>query len=84
MHVSLVTKCVTGDFLQLTFNDVGRGELGTMMSGGREGGEGGVKKCFLGLRQTALLSAEGKKVTLRAKLSTLPSLSPYSDTREST
>jgi hypothetical protein len=23
--VSLVTKCVTGDFLQLTFNDVGRG-----------------------------------------------------------
>jgi hypothetical protein len=28
-HVSLVTKCVTGDFLQLTFNDVGR-----------EGGEG--------------------------------------------
>jgi hypothetical protein len=28
-----------------------------MMSGGREGG---VKKCFLGLRQTALLSAEGK------------------------
>jgi hypothetical protein len=23
--------------------------------------EGGVKKCFLGLRQTALLSAEGKK-----------------------
>jgi hypothetical protein len=27
--VSLVTKCVTGDFLQLTFNDVGRG--------GREG-----------------------------------------------
>jgi hypothetical protein len=41
MHVSLVTKCVTGDFLQLTFNDVGRGELGTMMSGGREGGRGG-------------------------------------------
>jgi hypothetical protein len=30
---------------------------------GREGreGEGGVKKCFLSLRQTALLSAEGKK-----------------------
>jgi hypothetical protein len=33
----------------------------------REGGEGeggrvgGVKKCFLGLRQTALLSAKGKK-----------------------
>jgi hypothetical protein len=27
--VSLVTKCVTGDFLHLTFNDVGR-----------EGGEG--------------------------------------------
>jgi hypothetical protein len=27
------------------------------------GGEGGwVKKCFLSLRQTALLSAEGKKV----------------------
>jgi hypothetical protein len=26
------------------------------MSGGREGG---VKKCFVGLRQTALLSAEG-------------------------
>jgi hypothetical protein len=26
------------------------------MSGGR-----GVKKCFLGLRQTALLSADGKK-----------------------
>jgi hypothetical protein len=45
--VSLVTKCVTGDFLQLTFNDVGRG--------------GGVKKCFLSLRLTALLSAEGKK-----------------------
>jgi hypothetical protein len=34
-HVSLITKCVTGDFLQLTFNDVGRG------------GGGGVKKCFL-------------------------------------
>jgi hypothetical protein len=37
-----------------------------MMSGGEgrggEGrGEGGVKKCFLSLRQTALLSAEGKK-----------------------
>jgi hypothetical protein len=48
--VSLVTKCVTGDFLQLTFNDVGR-----------EGGwVGGVKKCFLSRRQTALLSAEGK------------------------
>jgi hypothetical protein len=31
------------------------------MSGG-EGGEGGVKKCFLGLRQTALLSAEGNKL----------------------
>jgi hypothetical protein len=46
--VSLVTKCVTGDFLQLTFNDVGRG------------GVGGVKKCFLSLRQTALLSAKGK------------------------
>jgi hypothetical protein len=30
-----------------------------MMSGGREGGW--VKKCFLSLRQTALLSAEGKK-----------------------
>jgi hypothetical protein len=45
----LVTKCVTGDFLQLTFNDVGR-----------EGRGRGVKKCFLGLRQTALLSAEGK------------------------
>jgi hypothetical protein len=29
--VSLVTKCVTGDFLQLTFNDVGR----EGMSGGR-------------------------------------------------
>jgi hypothetical protein len=27
-----------------------------------EKGEGGVKKCFLGLRQTALLSAEGKNV----------------------
>jgi hypothetical protein len=26
--VSLVTKCVTGDFLQLTFNDVGRGGWG--------------------------------------------------------
>jgi hypothetical protein len=26
--VSLVTKCVTGDFLQLTFNDVGRGGEG--------------------------------------------------------
>jgi hypothetical protein len=49
--VSLVTKCVIGDFLQLTFNDVGRE--------GRGGG-GGVKKCFLSLRQTALLSAEGK------------------------
>jgi hypothetical protein len=34
-----------------------------MMSGGREGGEGGVKKCILGLRQTALLSAEGKKAS---------------------
>jgi hypothetical protein len=37
------------------------------MSGGREGGrggEGGVKKCFLGLRETALLSAEVKKVIL--------------------
>jgi hypothetical protein len=44
----LVTKCVTGDFLQLTFKVVGR--------------EGGwVKKRFLSLRQTALLSAEGKK-----------------------
>jgi hypothetical protein len=52
--VSLVTKCVTGDFLQLTFNDVGRGGEGR--------GRGGVKKCFLGLRQTALLSAEGKHV----------------------
>jgi hypothetical protein len=31
-----------------------------MMSGGGRGG--GVKKGFLGLRQTALLSAEGKKV----------------------
>jgi hypothetical protein len=51
--VSLVTKCVTGDFLQLTFNDVGRG--------GREGRGGRVKKCFLSLRQTALLLAEGKK-----------------------
>jgi hypothetical protein len=49
-NVSLVTKCVTGDFLQLTFNDVGRGE-------------GAVKKCFLSLRQTALLSAEGKKAS---------------------
>jgi hypothetical protein len=29
-----------------------------MMSGGRGGG---VKNCFLGLRQTALLSAEGKR-----------------------
>jgi hypothetical protein len=40
----------------------------SMMSGGndvgREGGEGGVKKWFLGLRQTALLSAEGKNETL--------------------
>jgi hypothetical protein len=52
--VSLVTKCVTGDFLQLTFNDVGRGGEG-------RGGRGGVKKCFLSLRQTALLSAEGNK-----------------------
>jgi hypothetical protein len=35
-----------------------------MMSGGEgRGGEGGwVKKCFLSLRQTALLSAEGKKL----------------------
>jgi hypothetical protein len=49
----LVTKCVTGDFLQLTFNDVGR--------------EGGVKKCFLSLRQTALLSAEGKKMKKRER-----------------
>jgi hypothetical protein len=34
-----------------------------MMSGGegREGRGGRVKKCFLSLRQTALLSAEGKK-----------------------
>jgi hypothetical protein len=33
----------------------------------REGGRGGggVKKCFLGLRQTALLSAEGKNVCVR-------------------
>jgi hypothetical protein len=38
--VSLVTKCVTGDFLQLTFDDVGRGL--SMMWGG-EGGEGGQK-----------------------------------------
>jgi hypothetical protein len=30
--------------------------------GGREGGRGGVKKCFLGLRRTALLSAEGKNI----------------------
>jgi hypothetical protein len=37
-HVSLVTKCVTGDFPQLTFNDVGRG-------GGGEG-EGGSKSAF--------------------------------------
>jgi hypothetical protein len=51
--VSLVTKCVTGDFLQLTFNDVGRGGEG-----------GGVKKCFLSLWQTALLSAEGNKIGL--------------------
>jgi hypothetical protein len=41
---------VSRDFLQLTFNDVGRGGEG-----------GGVKKCFLSLRQTALLSAESKK-----------------------
>jgi hypothetical protein len=34
------------------------------MSGG-EGGEGGVKKCFLSLRQTALLSAKGKKSTYK-------------------
>jgi hypothetical protein len=33
--VSLVTKCVTGDFLQLTFNDVGR-----------EGGLVGSKSAF--------------------------------------
>jgi hypothetical protein len=32
-----------------------------MMSGGG-GAAGGVKKCFLGLRRTALLSAEGKKL----------------------
>jgi hypothetical protein len=37
-----------------------------MMSGGREGG---VKKCFLGLRQTALLSAEGKNNTVADFLS---------------
>jgi hypothetical protein len=42
-------------FRRLTFNDVRR-------EGGREGRVGEVKKCFLGLRQTALLSAEGKKV----------------------
>jgi hypothetical protein len=36
------------------FNDVGRGR----------GREGGVKKCFLSLRQTALLAAEGKKKQL--------------------
>jgi hypothetical protein len=34
--VSMVTKCVTGDFLQLTFNDVGREGRGG--EGGREGG----------------------------------------------
>jgi hypothetical protein len=46
--LSLVTKIVTGDFLQLTFKVVGR--------------EGGwVKNCFLSLRQTVLLSDEGKK-----------------------
>jgi hypothetical protein len=28
--------------------------------GGGGGGGGALKKCFLGLRQTALLSAEGK------------------------
>jgi hypothetical protein len=35
-HVSLVTKCVTGDFLQMTFNDVGR----------RREGEGVSKDAF--------------------------------------
>jgi hypothetical protein len=51
-HVIHVKLCHDiGGFRQLNFNDVGRG--------GR-GGEGRVKKCFLGLRQTALLSAEGK------------------------
>jgi hypothetical protein len=34
MKNRLVTKCVTGDFLQLTFNDVGRGG-----GGGRGGGQ---------------------------------------------
>jgi hypothetical protein len=57
--VSLVTKCVTGDFLQLTFNDVGRG------------GGGRVKKCFLSLRPTALLSVEGKNVINFCKLKKL-------------
>jgi hypothetical protein len=36
----LVTKCVTGDFLQLTFNDVGR------EGRGGEGREGGSKSAF--------------------------------------
>jgi hypothetical protein len=38
-----------------------------MMSGGREGGGdgGAVKKCFLSLWPTALLSAEGKKQYIR-------------------
>jgi hypothetical protein len=45
-----------------------------MSGGGREVGwvGGGVKKCFLGLRRTALMSAEGKKmgeVVVNEKLS---------------
>jgi hypothetical protein len=49
--VSLVTKCVTGEFLQLTFNDVGRG-----------GGERGWgQKCFLSK------AFEGKKGKRSAK-----------------
>jgi hypothetical protein len=38
----------------------------SMMSGGR-----GVKKCFLGLRRTALLSAEGKKSLFSAHVERL-------------
>jgi hypothetical protein len=51
---------VSHDFLQLTFNDVGRRGEGR----GVEGGRGG-QKCFLSLRLTALLSAEGKKLDFK-------------------
>jgi hypothetical protein len=45
--------------------------MDSMMSGGRGvgGWVGGVKKCFLGLRQTALLSAEGNNITFCVQFS---------------